>query len=290
MYFNPLPPHGGRLYHLHPLYANSLFQSTPSAWRETPRRWVGEREFEFQSTPSAWRETPSERGTSVKPVISIHSLRMEGDGRKHLSRQSTVSFQSTPSAWRETEWKRLSYNIDMHFNPLPPHGGRLGTQTEKNRSEVFQSTPSAWRETNLSTEQLDRCDISIHSLRMEGDIILPSDHPLSSHFNPLPPHGGRLTTGTLTRWRCSFQSTPSAWRETRYDSAVYKRELISIHSLRMEGDEEALARTADCNISIHSLRMEGDNVERKGENPFDLFQSTPSAWRETDCIRPEKNK
>ena len=33
--FNPLPPHGGRLYHLHPLYANSLFQSTPSAWRET---------------------------------------------------------------------------------------------------------------------------------------------------------------------------------------------------------------------------------------------------------------
>ena len=60
--------------------------------------------------------------------------------------------------------------------------------------KIFQSTPSAWRETPAP----DRADLSI----------------------------------------VVFQSTPSAWRETRYDSAVYKRELISIHSLRMEGDIE----------------------------------------------------
>ena len=55
----------------------------------------------FQSTPSVWRETaqpPRERRTSI---ISIHSLRMEGD--------------------RQVQERR---NVDRHFNPLPPYGGR----------------------------------------------------------------------------------------------------------------------------------------------------------------------
>ena len=80
--------------------------------------------------------------------------------------------------------------------------------------------------------------ISIHSLRMEGDMpYLSETHPMQSHFNPLPPHGGRhwcdehgidfedisihslrmegdSTTGTADRPRAAFQSTPSAWRET----------------------------------------------------------------------------
>ena len=80
--------------------------------------------------------------------------------------------------------------------------------------------------------------------------------------------------------------------------------VISIHSLRMEGDPDIhtalfqffyfnplpphggrrkldAARKRFITISIHSLRMEGDadsillNLEEK------LFQSTPSAWRET---------
>ena len=34
-YFNPLPPHGGRLPRAHATSAFSEFQSTPSAWRET---------------------------------------------------------------------------------------------------------------------------------------------------------------------------------------------------------------------------------------------------------------
>ena len=33
----------------------------------------------FQSTPSAWRETPRNCFTGWKIDISIHSLRMEGD-------------------------------------------------------------------------------------------------------------------------------------------------------------------------------------------------------------------
>ena len=34
-------------------------------------------------------------------------------------------------------------------------------------------------------------------------------------------------------------------------------------------------------ISIHSLRMEGDDVQLTPLHALQLFQSTPSAWRET---------
>ena len=56
--------------------------------------------------------------------------------------------------------------------------------------------------------------ISIHSLRMEGDSAIPSRWAGFSHFNPLPPHGGRHTAGNRHLRACVFQSTPSAWRET----------------------------------------------------------------------------
>ena len=58
---------------------------------------------------------------------------------------------------------------------------------------------------------------------------------------------------------------------------------ISIHSLRMEGDAAGVPvhKEYTC-ISIHSLRMEGDCLEKKSRQMMQLFQSTPSAWRETD--------
>ena len=59
-------------------------------------------------------------------TISIHSLRMEGDSRKTLTIMYFVSFQSTPSAWRETTPRTYFRKRPLHFNPLPPHGGRPG--------------------------------------------------------------------------------------------------------------------------------------------------------------------
>ena len=56
--------------------------------------------------------------------------------------------------------------------------------------------------------------ISIHALRVEGDIIMLSGHQLKSYFYPRPPCGGRQKLGCLT-------TNP-------------KR--ISIHALRVEGD------------------------------------------------------
>ena len=59
--------------------------------------------------------------------------------------------------------------------------------------------------------------ISIHSLRVEGDILWNVYKLLEYHFNPLPPCGGRLTIYELLERGRLFQSTPSVWRETFFD-------------------------------------------------------------------------
>ena len=80
---------------------------------------------------------------------------------------------------------------------------------------------------------------------------------------------------------CVFQSTPSAWRETVFNFGDYRVNEISIHSLRMEGDAHRGILNHKTIISIHSLRMEGDSPRCRFVFWFNLFQSTPSAWRET---------
>ena len=101
-----------------------------------------------------------------------------------------------------------------NFNPLPPHGGRRVGFVSSSRSCTFQSTPSAWRETEL--------------------IFLETKN--------------RLFQSTPSAWRetkhcavldcrfMAFQSTPSAWRETYEIALIVSVHAISIHSLRMEGD------------------------------------------------------
>ena len=79
-HFNPLPPYGGRLLSAVFMTILSVFQSTPSVWRETDANQCGADDNVFQSTPSVWRETARER----KVILS------------------DIAFQSTPSVWRET--------------------------------------------------------------------------------------------------------------------------------------------------------------------------------------------
>ena len=173
-HFNPLPPHGGRLRAPYHHQLSVLFQSTPSAWRETlrtaPKSW---RNTIFQSTPSAWRETYTNAGTSTRQCISIHSLRMEGDYRWTCIRHSYFHFNPLPPHGGR-RYTCIPYLQDFHFNPLPPHGGR-------------QIRNGIW------------CGfivISIHSLRMEGDPDLPchrSLHPTQISIHSLRMEGdGRL--------------------------------------------------------------------------------------------------
>ena len=144
---NPLPPHGGRppdyqrIQTLQRISIHSLrmegdparsssvgscvaFQSTPSAWRETGKKYTEYEVSQFQSTPSAWRETQPNLIIFQGSGISIHSLRMEGDTCNFSIIAEPARFQSTPSAWRET-----------------------ASRTDACSAAVFQSTPSAWRET-----------------------------------------------------------------------------------------------------------------------------------------------
>ena len=240
--FNPLPPCGGRRFSGTVLLSLLSFQSTPSVWRETAASAnhgkclaISIHSLRVEGDPLVQLQSPSKaisihslrvegdyRGVNLAAIkdnfnplppcggrllplcvsgfcilISIHSLRVEGDMQRAGERKVRAAFQSTPSVWRETtSWTR-----------------------PKNRWR-FQSTPSVWRETQRATVQCLIVPISIHSLRVEGDMLQI---------------GYYLQT--------TFQSTPSVWRET--PSPAPSREIfgISIHSLRVEGDPLPICQT-----------------------------------------------
>ena len=56
--------------------------------------------------------------------ISIHALRGEGDPKIGQPLRAHSVFQSTPSVGRATIGSRFKSNIQSHFNPRPPWGGR----------------------------------------------------------------------------------------------------------------------------------------------------------------------
>ena len=80
-------------------------------------------------------------------------------------------------------------------------------------------------------------NISIHTLRVEGDLVMM----------------------LLLIAKILFQSTPSVWRVTKVRKSMTLKELISIHTLRVEGDfVKLLSVFGKIGISIHTLRVEGD--------------------------------
>ena len=236
------------------------FQSTPSVWRETGDMKTHMTSCVFQSTPSVWRETNSLEHLTAAQLISIHSLRMEGDKSVPFPgvRECGISIHSLRMEGDSTDPPTpISLEISIHslrmegdqnytlktksrldFNPLPPYGGRRSAcehdctdyhisihslrmegdffcVVSGQNAERFQSTPSVWRETvpemmilsNSLTFQ------STPSVWRETCVYKPLPD-LARHFNPLPPYGGRPTF------------------------LVFRpvRQFISIHSLRMEGD------------------------------------------------------
>ena len=149
-----------------------IFQSTPSAWRETaPSASNKNLTGKFQSTPSAWRETirlnqddfttcisihslrmegdPVSSGKTIRQSISIHSLRMEGDHIFESVLCEISNFNPLPPHGGRPYGSRV-IQCPLNFNPLPPHGGRRKTTCGMSTQAAFQSTPSAWRETALN--------------------------------------------------------------------------------------------------------------------------------------------
>ena len=172
-------------------------------------------------------------------MISIHALRVEGDYRMALSYHTFCKFLSTPSGWRAT-CSRGSSPADL---------------------SQFLSTPSGWRATRDHKHDRVCCEISIHALRVEGD--------MTQAYSPNKPcisiHALRVEGDRLLKQAGRF--------------FVF----ISIHALRVEGDlHEPLGVKHVTIISIHALRVEGDLPEVLALLvTLFLFLSTPSGWRAT---------
>ena len=193
---------------------STTFQSTPSVWRETTDCEQCSFLPEFQSTPSVWRETTLVGIVCFTTSISIHSLRVEGDGLSvEQVKQLPISIHSLRVEGDEQldsdlisaafisihslrvegdSMSMVSVPKRLDFNPLPPCGGRLGFVLVNGNTAL----------------------ISIHSLRVEGDgffVVLD----LLIHTFQSTPSVWRETKKTMVFINIvRFQSTPSVWRET----------------------------------------------------------------------------
>ena len=213
-----------------------LFQSTPSTRRETAQFRIIEGDHKISIHSLHTEGDTFQKLIRLDHHISIHSLHTEGDPSSLHSRSTLRAFQSTPSTRRETSILPGDSQAMNHFNPLPPHGGRLLMLAFSAAFAEFQSTPSTRRETRKTAGRSDvlrisihslhtegdgragskghHCNISIHSLHTEGDSQRTSKRSRRFHFNPLPPHGGRHCSIQSVYFLITFQSTPSTRRET----------------------------------------------------------------------------
>ena len=170
--------------------------------------------------------------------ISIHALRVEGDYLMSRNTAKKHAFLSTPSGWRATySFRAYQYGV-QHFYPRPPGGGRPSNPRFTGGQDRFLSTPSGWRAT----------------------LINAVPDAFQQHFYPRPPGGGRpRRTHCRYPHQKEFLSTPSGWRATAYSDSGGRLYRISIHALRVEGDQLLLCL-------FHAVRQ---------------FLSTPSGWRAT---------
>ena len=137
----------------------------------------------------------------------------------------------------------------------------------------------------------DYTEISIHALRVEGDLCSSFGFPPFVYFYPRPPGGGRPHDLFLPRFA----------------------DFISIHALRVEGDRAARKRIANLDIflstpsgwratgcSISGSRYRANFYPRPpgGGRQFfassisvaTRFLSTPSGWRATVCKQSKRRR
>ena len=146
----------------------------------------------FLSTPSARRATGAVQGRDLRPDISIHALREEGDERKFtLSFSSEISihalreegdiaqaafngtlklFLSTPSARRATGGGQFYATTDQFLSTPSARRATAGDVPGGEVLDQFLSTPSARRATEGRHSSQQRISISIHALREEGPV------------------------------------------------------------------------------------------------------------------------
>ena len=156
-----------------------------------PQRATPHARRQFQSTPSVWRETCNLCRNAGCSMISIHSLRVEGDKQRclKLQRPFSISIHSL-----RVEGDLLSQGcrgLARNFNPLPPCGGRRKRAARAAYIADFNPLPPCGGRRRNAKAAIAKAEISIHSLRVEGDRSAEERQTTEPYFNPLPPCGGR---------------------------------------------------------------------------------------------------
>ena len=127
--------------------------------------------------------------------ISIHTLRVEGDrkawvhphtrryfyphppggGRPVVCASKTCKrkFLSTPSGWRATCPRKLNGYSRIYFYPRPPGGGRRLCHSPAQPNVYFYPRPPGGGRLVILRAGFGSANISIHALRVEGDISVP---------------------------------------------------------------------------------------------------------------------
>ena len=170
-------------------------------------------------------------------------------------------FLSTPSARRATEFAAQIFVGCRNFYPRPPRGGRPAVAGHRPLDErisihalreegdatgclcvsvshnFYPRPPRGGRRAKrwpLATQP----PISIHALREEGDRCALCNRKCEADFYPRPPRGGRHLRDFGFSQQVGFLSTPSARRATDQQAGHSRRQMISIHALREEGDDQ----------------------------------------------------
>ena len=167
---------------------------------------------------------------SIAYTISIHALRVEGDREASDELEaSLISIHALRVEGDPTLNNLFSIPFD-DFYPRPPGGGRRGGGAAARPACRFLSTPSGWRATRNLMPSITPSSISIHALRVEGDVFrqsYPAARQISIHalrvegdkrlknivrghddFYPRPPGGGRQTDLKRTCTRQNFYPRP----------------------------------------------------------------------------------
>ena len=167
--------------------------------------------------------------------------RPPGGGRpsKRTAPPDAPNFYPRPPGGGRLKLFRDARNEIIYFYPRPPGGGRPLKSFQKASIFPFLSTPSGWRATDVAIDDRHCARISIHALRVEGDVknmrrntktmyisihalrvegdcICPLSICVAINFYPRPPGGGRP--------------------HKRYVPVSAVK--ISIHALRVEGDTD----------------------------------------------------
>ena len=173
----------------------------------------------FLSTPSGWRATKQCITDQNTIYISIHALRVEGDREyRYEDFDKIISIHALRVEGDYTKSKSSKRQSD--FYPRPPGGGRRFQQCLYFCLGGFLSTPSGWRATpdlyimqrggwisihalrvegdiNSAPPKGRHSEISIHALRVEGDDARPKSVTGKKYFYPRPPGGGRRSNNAV---------------------------------------------------------------------------------------------